>query len=102
MVTALIPQTSDLFIAISKSTTRTSSCALDRELLLHARHAFGAIDVLRRRIAPYLALARVVDQELGNLARRAAFLAIVDHHADVIGASSSLDGQWIADQRRAI
>ena len=50
--------------------------------VLHARDALGAIEVLRRRIAAGLALARVVDEELGDLAERAAFLAIVDHHAD--------------------
>ncbi len=50
--------------------------------VLHAGHAFGAVEVLRRRIAAGLALAGVVDQELGDLAQGAAFLAIVDDHAD--------------------
>ena len=49
--------------------------------VLDARHAFGAVEVLRRRIAAGLALARVVDQELGDLAQGAAFLAIVDDDA---------------------
>ena len=46
--------------------------------VLHPRHALGAIEVLRRRIAAGLPLARVVDQELGDLAQGAAFLTIVD------------------------
>src|SRR5436190_10949601 len=48
----------------------------------HAGDAFGALEVAGRPVAALLALARIVDQELGHLAERAAFLAIVDHQAD--------------------
>ena len=46
--------------------------------VLHAGDAFGALEIGRRLVAARLALARVVDQELGHLAERAAFLAVVD------------------------
>ena len=50
--------------------------------VLHAGHAFGAGEVLVGRVAALLALARVVDQELGHLAERAALLAGVGDQAD--------------------
>ena len=46
--------------------------------VLHAGHAFGALEVRRRAIAADLALPCVVDEELRHLAERAAFLAVVD------------------------
>src|SRR5215813_5271806 len=48
----------------------------------HAGDAFGALEIAGWAVAALLALARVVDQELGDLAERAAFLAIVDHEPD--------------------
>src|SRR5262245_35008497 len=48
----------------------------------HAGDAFGALEIAGGTIAALLALARVVDQELGDLAERAAFLAIVDYESD--------------------
>src|SRR5215213_6483721 len=45
--------------------------------ILHARHAFGAFEIRRGLIATLLPLARIVDEELRDLAERAAFLAIV-------------------------
>ena len=53
--------------------------------VLHAGHAFRALEVAGRRIAALLALPRVVDQELGDLAERAALLAIVDDDAEPAG-----------------
>ena len=50
--------------------------------VLHAGHALGAGEVLVGGVAAHLALARVVDQELGHLAERAAFLAGVGDQAD--------------------
>ena len=50
--------------------------------VLHAGDAFGALEVGGRLVAALLALARVVDQELGHLAERAAFLAVVDDQPD--------------------
>ena len=50
--------------------------------VLHAGHAFGAGEVLVGGVAAHLALAGVVDQELGHLAERAALLARVRHQAD--------------------
>ncbi len=50
--------------------------------VLHARHAFGAGEIRLGAVAAGLALARVVDQELGDFAQRAPFLAVVDHQAD--------------------
>ena len=60
--------------------------------VLHAGDAFGALEVGRRRIAAGLALAGVVDEELGHLAQRPAFLAIVDDEADaaVLGLSMQI------------
>ena len=49
--------------------------------VLHAGDAFGALEIGRRLVAARLALARVVDEELGDLAERAAFLAVVDDQA---------------------
>ena len=49
--------------------------------VLHAGDAFGALEIGRGLIAALLALARVVDQELGDLAERTAFLAVVDDQA---------------------
>ncbi len=49
--------------------------------VLHAGHTLGALEIGRRLVAARLALAGVVDQELGHLAERAAFLAVVDDEA---------------------
>ena len=46
--------------------------------VLHAGHALGAREVLLGAVAALLALARVVDEELGHLAERAPLLAEVD------------------------
>ena len=62
--------------------------------VLHAGDAFGALEIGRGRVAALLALARVVDQELGDLAERAAFLAVVDDDAELAllrGARAFLD-----------
>ena len=62
--------------------------------VLHAGDAFGPLEVGRGRVAALLALARVVDQELGDLAERAAFLAVVDDDAELAllrGAGAFLD-----------
>src|ERR1700726_5174572 len=53
--------------------------------ILHPGHAFGALEILRGGIAALLALACVVNQELGDFAERAAFLAIVDDDAETAG-----------------
>ncbi|CCD99338.1 hypothetical protein BRAS3809_2590011 [Bradyrhizobium sp. STM 3809] len=50
--------------------------------ILHAGDAFGALEVSGRGVAVLLALARIVDEELGDLAERAAFLAVVDDDAE--------------------
>src|SRR6185295_13991320 len=50
--------------------------------VLHAGHALGAREIRFGAIAARLALARVVDEELGDLAQRAAFLAVIDNDAD--------------------
>ena len=50
--------------------------------VLDAGDAFGALEIGRRLVAARLALARIVDEELGDLAERAAFLAVVDDEAD--------------------
>ncbi len=63
--------------------------------VLHAGHALGAREVLVGRVAAHLALARVVDQELGHLAERPAFLARVGDEADAAAlraADALLDG----------
>ena len=49
--------------------------------VLHAGDAFGALEVGVGAVAALLPLARVVDQELGDFAERAAFLAVVDDDA---------------------
>ena len=49
--------------------------------VLHAGDAFGALEIGRRLVAALLALAGVVDEELGHLAERAALLAVVDDEA---------------------
>ena len=62
--------------------------------VLHAGDAFGALEIGRGGVAALLALARVVDQELGDLAERAAFLAVVDDDAELAllrGAGAFLD-----------
>src|ERR1700721_1549437 len=53
--------------------------------ILHPGHAFGALEILRGGIAALLALASVVNQELGDFAERAAFLAIIDDDAEPAG-----------------
>ena len=50
--------------------------------VLHAGDTLRALEIGLRAVAALLALARVVDQELGDLAERAAFLAVVDHEPD--------------------
>src|SRR4029453_6986014 len=62
--------------------------------ILHAGDTFGALEILGRGIAAFLTLAGVVDQKLGDLAERAAFLAIVDDDAEaavLAGARAFLD-----------
>ena len=62
--------------------------------ILHAGDAFGALEIVRGGVAALLALAGVVDQELGDLAERAAFLAVVDDDAEaarLAGARAFLD-----------
>jgi hypothetical protein len=49
--------------------------------ILHARDAFRAREIRRGLIAAGLTLARVVDQELRDLAERPAFLAAVHDEA---------------------
>src|SRR2546423_2871755 len=51
----------------------------------HSGDAFGAREVVGRTIAALLTLARIVDQELGDLAERATLLAIVDDETDTAG-----------------
>ena len=53
--------------------------------VLHAGDALGAGKILIGAIAALLPLARVVDQELGDLAKRAAFLAKIDDEANAAG-----------------
>ena len=53
--------------------------------VLHAGDALGALEIGRGAIAARLALARVVDQELGDLAERPALLAVVDDQPDAAG-----------------
>ena len=50
--------------------------------VLNAGDAFGTGEVARRGVATLLALARVVDQELGDFAERPAFLARVRDQTD--------------------
>ena len=50
--------------------------------ILHAGDALGALEILCRRVATFLALARVVDQELGHFTECAAFLAVIDDDAE--------------------
>src|SRR5262249_25612100 len=50
--------------------------------IAHAGHAFGALEIAGGTTAAFLALARVVDEELGDRAERAAFLAVIDHEPD--------------------
>src|SRR5215831_13231408 len=49
--------------------------------VLHSGHAFRALKIGRRGVATLLALARIVNKELRDLAKRAAFLAVIDDHA---------------------
>ena len=53
--------------------------------VLHAGDAFRALEIGIRPVAAGLALARVVDQELGHVAQPPAFLAVVD---DQTGAAA--------------
>ena len=57
--------------------------------ILHAGDTFGALEILGRGVAAFLALARVVDQEFRDLAERAAFLAVVDDDAEPAGLSGA-------------
>ena len=50
--------------------------------VLHAGDAFGAVEIGVGAVAAALPLARVVDQEFGDLAEGAALLAVVDDDAD--------------------
>ncbi len=61
---------------------KTSGIKLLKSHVLHAGDAFGAAEIGVGAVAALLPLARVVDQELGHLAERAAFLAVVDDDAD--------------------
>src|ERR1700716_4271225 len=56
--------------------------------VLHAGDTFGALEILGRGIAAFLALACVIDKKFRDFAERAAFLAIVDDDAE----SASLPG----------
>src|SRR5260370_20050652 len=56
--------------------------------ILHAGDTFGALEILSRGIAAFLALACVIDKKFRDFAERAAFLAIVDDDAE----SASLPG----------
>src|SRR5258708_4693080 len=67
--------------------------------VLHAGDAFGALEIGRGAVAAVLALARVVDEELGDLAERASFLAVVDDHA---GAALLRRGDAHLDAMREI
>src|SRR5215472_11586242 len=49
--------------------------------VLDSGHAFRALKIGRRGVATLLALARIVNKELRDLAKRAAFLAVIDDHA---------------------
>src|SRR5215831_1379357 len=53
--------------------------------VLHSGYAFGALEIGRRLIAALLALARIVDEELGDLAKRAALFAIIDDNSEPAG-----------------
>ena len=50
--------------------------------VLHAGHAFGALEIRGGRIAALLTLTGVIDEKLGDLAQRAALLAIIDDDAE--------------------
>src|SRR5262245_64460783 len=49
--------------------------------VLHSGHAFRALKIGRRGVATLLALARIVNKELRDLAKRAALLAVIDDQA---------------------
>src|SRR6266480_2072959 len=49
--------------------------------VLHSGHAFRTLKIGRRGVATLLALARIVNKELRDLAKRAALLAVIDNHA---------------------
>src|SRR4051812_17873000 len=55
--------------------------AIGHELLetrvLSSRHAFGTVEISRRRVAARLAFARIVDQKLSDLAERPSLLTVV-------------------------
>ena len=53
--------------------------------VLNAGDAFGALEIGGGGVAALLPLARVVDQELGDFAERAALLAVIDDDADAAG-----------------
>ena len=57
--------------------------------VLDAGNAFGALEIGRGGVAAFLPLARIVDQELGHLAQRAAFLAVVDDDAKPAGLGAA-------------
>src|SRR5580704_12356920 len=57
--------------------------------VLHAGDTFGALEILCRRIATLLPLARVVDEEFRDLAQRPAFLAIVHDDAEAAGLAGA-------------
>ena len=56
--------------------------------VLDARHALGAVEVSRGAIAAFLALACVVNQELGDFAQCPAFFAVVHNGAGAAFLSS--------------
>ena len=57
--------------------------------VLDAGDAFGALEILRRGVAAFLALAGVVDQKLCHFAEGAAFLAVVDDDAEAAGLAGN-------------
>src|SRR6516225_5850234 len=62
--------------------------------ILNARHTFGAFEILGCRIAAFLALAGVVDQEFGDFAKGTALFSIVDDDSQaavLAGAGAFLD-----------
>ena len=76
-------------LPVSVTALRSGACTpISNEVMariLHAGDAFGAFEILRGGVAALLALAGVIDQEFGDFAERAAFLAIVDNDAQTAG-----------------
>src|SRR5581483_3574060 len=53
--------------------------------ILHPGHTFGAREIRRGLVPAWLALARVVDQELGHLPQCPPLLAVIDDEAGAAG-----------------